>query len=59
MNLRVIDMLGLNDAHIGHTSTADLGKGRAGHEKGDVSTFSPITRLRSHGQRCCAALSSR
>jgi hypothetical protein len=35
MNLRVIDMLGLNDAHIGHTSTADLGKGRAGHEKGD------------------------
>ena len=28
-------MLGLNDAHIGHTSTADLGKGRAGHEKGD------------------------
>jgi hypothetical protein len=35
MNLRVIDMLGLNDAHIGDTSTADLGKGRAGHEKGD------------------------
>jgi hypothetical protein len=35
MNLRVIDMLDLNDAHIGHTSTADLGKSRAGHEKGD------------------------
>ena len=27
--------VGLNDAHIRHTSTADLGKGRAGHEKGD------------------------
>jgi hypothetical protein len=32
MNLRVIDMLCLNDAHIRHTSTADLGK---------ASTFSP------------------
>jgi len=30
----VIDMLGLNDVHIAHTK-ADLGKGRAGHEKGD------------------------
>jgi arabinofuranosyltransferase len=35
MNLRVIDMLGLNDVHIAHTDNMDLGKGRAGHEKGD------------------------
>jgi len=31
----VIDMLGLNDAHIGHMQVSDLGNGRAGHEKGD------------------------
>jgi arabinofuranosyltransferase len=35
MNLRVIDMLGLNDLHIAHSDNRDLGKGRAGHEKGD------------------------
>ena len=36
--LRVIDMLGLNDVHIAHTSGTFLGGaglGRAGHEKGD------------------------
>jgi hypothetical protein len=32
--LRVIDMLGLNDAHIGHRQL-DLGKGIPGHEKAD------------------------
>lgn len=30
-----IDMLGLNDAHIAHTEVPNMGKGRAGHEKGD------------------------
>ena len=35
MNHKVIDMLGLNDLHIARTASADLGKGRAGHEKGD------------------------
>ena len=35
MNLRVIDMLGLNDVHIAHTQNPTLGKDRAGHEKGD------------------------
>lgn len=33
--LDVIDMLGLNDAHIGHMAVTDMGGGRAGHEKGD------------------------
>ncbi len=28
-------MLGLNDVHIAHTRPPDVGKGRAGHEKGD------------------------
>jgi arabinofuranosyltransferase len=35
MNLRVIDMLGLNDVHIAHVRSDGLGTGRAGHEKGD------------------------
>lgn len=35
MNLRVIDMLGLNDVHIAHVQGEPLGAGRAGHEKGD------------------------
>jgi len=35
MNLRVIDMLGLNDIHIAHMETSDQGRNRAGHEKGD------------------------
>ena len=33
--LKTIDMLGLNDVHIAHRPIARLGKGRAGHEKGD------------------------
>lgn len=33
--LKVIDMLGLNDEHIAHREIATLGKGFAGHEKGD------------------------
>ena len=33
--LKTIDMLGLNDLHIAHRPIADLGKGQAGHEKGD------------------------
>lgn len=33
--LRVIDMLGLNDEHIAHRNIPTLGKGFAGHEKGD------------------------
>jgi arabinofuranosyltransferase len=32
---KVIDMLGLNDEHIAHTTSEKLGYGRAGHEKGD------------------------
>lgn len=35
MNHRVIDMLGLNDIHIARTVSPRMGKGRAGHEKGD------------------------
>jgi hypothetical protein len=35
MNLKVIDMLGLNDVHIAHGTNARMGTGRAGHEKGD------------------------
>ncbi|MBI4516667.1 MAG: glycosyltransferase family 39 protein [Deltaproteobacteria bacterium] len=31
----VIDMLGLNDVHIAHRQPANVGAGRAGHEKGD------------------------
>lgn len=31
----VLDMLGLNDRHIAHVVIPDMGKGRAGHEKGD------------------------
>lgn len=34
-NHKVIDMLGLNDVHIAHTTTPKMGSGRAGHEKGD------------------------
>ena len=34
-NFRWIDTLGLTDRHIGHTSGVDIGKGAAGHEKGD------------------------
>ena len=30
-----IDMLGLNDVHIAHVEVANMGSGRAGHEKGD------------------------
>jgi hypothetical protein len=30
-----IDMLGLNDTHIAHREMPDMGKGKAGHEKGD------------------------
>ncbi len=33
--LRIIDMLGLNDEHIAHREIKTLGKGFAGHEKGD------------------------
>jgi hypothetical protein len=33
--LKTIDMLGLSDLHIAHRTIAGLGKGRAGHEKGD------------------------
>ncbi len=32
---RVIDMLGLTDAHIARAPAAAMGTGRAGHEKGD------------------------
>jgi len=32
---RVIDMLGLNDHHIARVPVAEMGAGRAGHEKGD------------------------
>jgi arabinofuranosyltransferase len=35
MNRKVIDMVGLNDVHIAHTTATAMGKGRAGHEKGD------------------------
>jgi len=35
MHLPVIDMLGLNDVHIAHTTSLTHGKGRAGHDKGD------------------------
>lgn len=31
----VLDMLGLNDVHIGHLQVASLGSGTAGHEKED------------------------
>lgn len=31
----VIDMLGLNDLHIGHLNVKDMGRGVAGHEKRD------------------------
>ncbi len=33
--LKIIDMLGLNDEHIAHREITTLGKGFAGHEKGD------------------------
>jgi len=33
--LRAIDSLGLNDAHIAHRKMEKMGKGIAGHEKGD------------------------
>lgn len=33
--LKTIDMLGLNDEHIAHREVKTLGKGFAGHEKGD------------------------
>ena len=32
---RWIDTLGLTDRHIARTSVPDLGRGKAGHEKGD------------------------
>lgn len=32
---RVIDVYGLNDLHIGHLPVADMGEGKAGHEKSD------------------------
>ena len=35
MNHKVIDMLGLNDLYIARTVNPRMGKGRAGHEKGD------------------------
>ena len=35
MDLKVIDMLGLTDRHIAHKREASMGRGRAGHEKGD------------------------
>jgi hypothetical protein len=31
----VIDVYGLNDLHIGHLQVADMGEGKAGHEKSD------------------------
>jgi hypothetical protein len=33
--LPTIDMLGLTDAHISHVTMPNMGKGMAGHEKGD------------------------
>jgi hypothetical protein len=33
--LKTIDMLGLNDEHIAHKEVNDMGRGWAGHEKGD------------------------
>lgn len=33
--LPVVDMLGLNDAHIAHRQMPRMGEGMAGHEKGD------------------------
>ncbi|MFX0134491.1 MAG: hypothetical protein ACFFDN_12700 [Candidatus Hodarchaeota archaeon] len=33
--LKTIDMLGMNDKHIAHREISSLGKGWAGHEKGD------------------------
>lgn len=35
MSHRVIDMLGLNDRHIAHTESGNVGFPRAGHMKGD------------------------
>jgi hypothetical protein len=35
MSHRVIDMLGLNDIHIAHTESGNIGFPRAGHMKGD------------------------
>ncbi|MEO5952772.1 MAG: hypothetical protein ABIQ44_09930, partial [Chloroflexia bacterium] len=32
---KVIDMLGLNDLHIGHLPVGNMGQGKAGHEKRD------------------------
>jgi hypothetical protein len=32
---RVVDMLGLNDLHIGHLPVGNMGEGKAGHEKRD------------------------
>jgi hypothetical protein len=34
--LKSIDMLGLNDTYIAHQKIEDMGKGIAGHEKGDA-----------------------
>lgn len=31
----IVDMLGLNDAEIAHTPVASMGRGKAGHEKGN------------------------
>jgi hypothetical protein len=33
--LPALDTLGLNDAHIARRAVSDMGRGRAGHEKGD------------------------
>jgi hypothetical protein len=33
--LETIDMLGLTDRHIAHAPMSDMGRGKAGHEKGD------------------------
>ncbi len=35
MRQPLLDMLGLNNRHIAHVVIPDMGKGRAGHEKGD------------------------
>jgi arabinofuranosyltransferase len=34
-DLPIVDMLGLNDLHIAHQETPNIGSGLAGHEKGD------------------------
>jgi hypothetical protein len=49
----VLDMMGLTDAHIGRRKISDMGKGPAGHEKGDgayVLSRKPDVLLFDHGQ---------